>query len=625
MAYFKAKDLKLGTSQSVYFGDGDQARLWFDGTEWAATHTISGTAATADYHLIQKGQVDTIASGITDQIITEHSGLSGLTTGDDHTQYSLATGSRAFTGTVGGVTPTADSHLTTKQYVDSIAQGLDWQDSVLSKSYTDPTTISGGYSTGDRYIIDSPAAGAWAGNAGGVAEWNGSTWDVSMPNEGFAAWVEDEDILYVYNGSAWVKFGSTVTHGNLLGLDQDDHPQYHDDTRGDARYYTQSQVDTIASGVEAQIVTDHGALYGLGDDDHVYYVPTNADRGFTATVSGINPTQDYHLATKWYIDNELATISGGIVQDHGLLTGLTDDDHAQYILATGSRAFTGVVGGITPTADAHLTTKQYVDGELATVSGAIVSQIPSIAGLATESYVDTAVSGLATESYVDNHNWYEADILDLDKYTQVQVDTMISGVEAQIITDHGGLTGLVDDDHTQYILVDGTRGFTATVSGITPTEDAHLATKWYVDDEIATLSGSMVMDHGGLTGLGDDDHTQYILVDGSRGFAATVSGVTPVQDYHLTTKSYVDSLTTDKVQSGRTALADNDETKSITFGTAFADTNYSVSAMLNNVTDANPGIYPMVVSVKSTTGFTVVFSGKIDSNNYYVEWIARHD
>ena len=50
------------------------------------------------------------------------------------------------------------------------------------------------------------------------------------------------------------------------------------------------------------------------------------------------------------------------------------------------------------------------------------------------------------------------------------------------VTDHGALTGLADDDHTQYILVDGTRGFTGAVSGQTPTIAAHLSTKAYVDN-----------------------------------------------------------------------------------------------------------------------------------------------
>ncbi len=48
--------------------------------------------------------------------------------------------------------------------------------------------------------------------------------------------------------------------------------------------------------------------------------------------------------------------------DHGSIGGLDDiADHAYASLIDGTRAFTGVVGGINPTAAPHLTTKEYVD------------------------------------------------------------------------------------------------------------------------------------------------------------------------------------------------------------------------------------------------------------------------
>lgn len=56
----------------------------------------------------------------------------------------------------------------------------------------------------------------------------------------------------------------------------------------------------------------------------------------------------------------LEPISGG-VEDHGALTGLSDDDHPQYALADGSRAFTGPVGGVNAVADTDLATKQQLD------------------------------------------------------------------------------------------------------------------------------------------------------------------------------------------------------------------------------------------------------------------------
>jgi hypothetical protein len=50
--------------------------------------------------------------------------------------------------------------------------------------------------------------------------------------------------------------------------------------------------------------------------------------------------------------------------DHGSLSGRGDDDHAQYSLVDGTRAFTGTVGGITPVVDADLVTKAYVDAAI---------------------------------------------------------------------------------------------------------------------------------------------------------------------------------------------------------------------------------------------------------------------
>ncbi|MHA1408902.1 MAG: DUF2793 domain-containing protein, partial [Candidatus Odinarchaeia archaeon] len=138
------------------------------------------------------------------------------------TDLVLKDGSRAFTGTVAGVTPTSGSHLATKSYVDSIAQGLEWQDSVLDR-YDPNGGLPGTPSTGDRYISTATANG-WTDEY--IYEYNGSSWDETVPNEGYACWVEDEDVLYVYNGSNnWVKFGATIDHDNLINVGTNTHTQ----------------------------------------------------------------------------------------------------------------------------------------------------------------------------------------------------------------------------------------------------------------------------------------------------------------------------------------------------------------------------------------------------------------
>ena len=60
--------------------------------------------------------------------------------------------------------------------------------------------------------------------------------------------------------------------------------------------------------------------------------------------------------------------------------------------------------------------------------------------------------------------------------------------------DHGSLTGLGSDDHLIYVPLDGSRGFTEPVHGITPTLNSHLATKEYVDSTTGDFTNWMIMD-----------------------------------------------------------------------------------------------------------------------------------
>lgn len=118
--------------------------------------------------------------------------------------------------------------------------------------------------------------------------------------------------------------GGVTDHGLLTGLLDDDHTQYHNDTRGDIRYYLKNQVDTLVSGAISSIITDHGFLTGLNDDDHPQYL--NNSRG------------DIRYYTKSEVDTLVSGATG--TTDHGLLTGLLDNDHPQYALLAGSNTFT---------------------------------------------------------------------------------------------------------------------------------------------------------------------------------------------------------------------------------------------------------------------------------------------
>lgn len=116
------------------------------------------------------------------------------------------------------------SDVAVKDYVDSVAQGLDWQDSVIDEQNDPPSNPN----TGDRYLIDDNPTGDWSGEPNEIAEWDGSQWVFFDPNDGWAVFLEDVDLLKVYDsGQAdWIAFGSAIDHGALAGLGDDDHTQY---------------------------------------------------------------------------------------------------------------------------------------------------------------------------------------------------------------------------------------------------------------------------------------------------------------------------------------------------------------------------------------------------------------
>jgi hypothetical protein len=129
------------------------------------------------------------------------------------------------------------------------------------------------------------------------------------------------------------------------------------------------------------------------------------------------------------------------VTDHAFLTNLSADNHPQYILTNGTRAFTG---------------RQ------------------SLGGFNLTDLLDpVALQDAATKNYVDMVN----------ASMQVYVDSKSS------ITDHGLLSNLSGDGHPQYLLVNGSRAMTGnlsmgshSVTGLAPPSVAtDAATKGYVD------------------------------------------------------------------------------------------------------------------------------------------------
>lgn len=69
----------------------------------------------------------------------------------------------------------------------------------------DLATPPGAAAATARYLVPpAGATGAWLNQGNKVAFLLGSVWAFLAPQEGWKAWVQDEDTFYVYDGAAWV-------------------------------------------------------------------------------------------------------------------------------------------------------------------------------------------------------------------------------------------------------------------------------------------------------------------------------------------------------------------------------------------------------------------------------------
>lgn len=266
--------------------------------------------------------------------------------------------------------PSSPQDAATKAYVDSVAQGLDWQESAdYNINYVKAGAPSGVAATNGERCWDTTnkhlylfTGGAWAdqgvlttgdrclfkddgddtsGNSGTytaddkIREYNGSTIDETTANEGMALWMEDEDSLYVFT-TAWVQFGSTINHGTLSGLQGGTSNEYY--------HLTSAQHTGLTGGGSTTLHThSHANIGNLSSDDHAQYALLagrsggqtlkggtgasesltlestahatkgtvicigNLDMGSTyKVVNLLTPTLDYDAATKKYVDDAVS-------------------------------------------------------------------------------------------------------------------------------------------------------------------------------------------------------------------------------------------------------------------------------------------------------------------------------
>lgn len=87
------------------------------------------------------------------------------------------------------------------------------------------TTPPGSPNTTDVYIVAAGATGAWSGQAGKFARWDGAAWQFLVPSEGVLVWAQDSPPkIYQSVGGSFVSYNSGAASSSLTVAEQDGTP-----------------------------------------------------------------------------------------------------------------------------------------------------------------------------------------------------------------------------------------------------------------------------------------------------------------------------------------------------------------------------------------------------------------
>ena len=311
LAYSQIDDIVAisGSGSTTTLPRADHAHTGSDGSPNIVTSSITnfGTDVSA---------VSDVAANTSARHTRQHS----LTSTADHT--SGVTVGNLFQADANGLPADASAAIGTggpsaaviwhSQKVDEEIQaaidGLDWQQSVLGRLAAPPASPT----TGDRYIIIATASGAWTGEEDKIAEWNGATWDLFTPNEGWTSTVEDENLEYVYNDAypagSWVKRASTTQHNDLAGLQGGQSGQFQHLTTAQHTEITTFFANTDMTGAEAETLTDGSDASSLHNHGSTYYTETEIDNMNLLSEDIVDAAGDLIVGSA---DNTVGRLAGG--------------------------------------------------------------------------------------------------------------------------------------------------------------------------------------------------------------------------------------------------------------------------------------------------------------------------
>jgi len=306
-----------------------------------------------------------------------------------------------------------------------------------------------------------------------------------------------------------------------------------------------------------------------------------------ATTSGSVIT----LAT---VNSNIGTFNNVTVNGKGLVTAASN---VAYLTANQTITLSGAVTGSGTT------------GITTTIANSAVT-LAMLANLAANSVIGNVTGSSATPTAVSTLTTATASsVMVRDANANVQVNNIIEGVTTTA-TAAGTTTLTAASTHTQQFTG------TTTQTVVLPNATTLIAGQAFLITNRSTGVVTVNANGGGLIqtmAAGSQTIVTVITVGTSAG--------TWDSAYSLTSGGST-SLTALGIFAGKATLSVSTTSKAVTFSTAYANTNYAVTATMLNTTDTNPQYIPVTITVQATTGFTASWNAPTPTANYVLSWMA---
>lgn len=319
---------------------------------------------------------------------------------------------------------------------------------------------------------------------------------VRTSNGGTGAAVQLKDLgIIIPTGTSWTLLSASDVDealgspGQFSARELRDSQDLFDAIRGGLLEWSKdgSTVETAAS-----YVADYMLLEDLTDDSPTFNSLTVTN---TLTTSGllVNGNNHFdggpnkHNASEIYVEgtytnftspSDLETVLGGIdsalsASSNAFTSIVGDTGSASADSSADTLTFSGVAGIAVTVTDTSGNARVSVDGTnllprdgSRPMTGALDMGTNNITNVGTVDGRDVSADGAALDAHLDGGaNKHDGSEIDVEgTYANIpgspgDLETVISGINTKlgtIVTDHGDLTGLSDDDHTQYALLAGT-------------------------------------------------------------------------------------------------------------------------------------------------------------------------